>query len=119
MKIKPHSGSKEVFYKFKIEKIEGESNELYSHAMLPKDHFKQFPIFLVTTNTRNHQAIHEIDRSSPDHVLHGSGRSLQRLSDGITFHMTKNGTGNVRCYVYLLSNAQFNILNGRFHSLEC
>ncbi|XP_057290122.1 zinc finger protein 34-like [Hydractinia symbiolongicarpus] len=49
-------------------------------------------------------------RASPDHILHGSGRPLQRLSDGITLHITKKADGNFMAYVYLLQDAQLNIL---------
>lgn len=51
-------------------------------------------------------------RSTPDNNLHRSGRPLHRLSDGITLLITKKpvGTADIRCYVYILSDAHLNIL---------
>lgn len=44
-KRKPYSGINEVFHSPKIEKVaitvEGQPNELYSHAMLPINYFEQ------------------------------------------------------------------------------
>lgn len=76
---------------------EGESNELCSHSMLPKDHFKQIVnLFkshyskVTIGNFWNQNYALVVDfRSIPDDSLHSSGRPLQRLSDGITFHITK------------------------------
>ena len=58
-------------------------------------------------------------RSTPDNVLHGSGKRLQNASDGVTLQIDKkaDGTGNIKCYVYVLQHAQVNFQDGRFHSV--
>lgn len=129
--VKPYAGKNEVFYNPKFEKVsitvEGEPNELYSHAMVGKDHFEGVANLLgghdseVTIRQFFNERYAFIDfRASPDHTLHGSGRPLQRLSDGITLHMTKkaDGTGDFKCFIFLIMGAQLNILDGRFHSVE-
>ncbi|XP_057311106.1 uncharacterized protein LOC130648967 [Hydractinia symbiolongicarpus] len=131
-KVKAYSGANEVFYNPKIEKIsitvEGEPNELYTHAMLPKDHLEQIVNLFGSHDSKvigqfftERYALFVDFRASPDHSLHGSGRPLQRVSDGITLHMTKKAdgtTGDIKCYVFLLQDAQLNILDGCFHSVE-
>lgn len=108
--------------------MKGKPNKLYSHIMLPKDHFEQiFHLFGNQDSTvtigqfmSERYALFVDFRSSRNHMLHGSGRPIKRLSDGIPLHIVRkaDGMGNIRCYVYLLSDAQLNILGGRFHSLE-
>ncbi|XP_057300349.1 uncharacterized protein LOC130630607 [Hydractinia symbiolongicarpus] len=122
---KAYAGNNEKFYNPKITSIsttiEGSPNELFSHAMLPKDHMEQVAelfgshdsIVTIGQYLTERFALFLDFRSSSDHTLQGSGRLLQKLSDGITLHMTKkaDGTGDIRCYVYLLMDAQLNILD--------
>ena len=59
-------------------------------------------------------------RRGTDNVLHGSGTSLQNTSYGVTLHIEKAADGKVpiKCYVYLVQDAQLNIVNGRFQSVD-
>lgn len=77
--------------------VEGEPNELYSHHMLASDPFEQIVNLFGSNDSTvtigqlmtERYALFVDFRVKPDHMLHGSGRPLQGLSDGITLHITK------------------------------
>lgn len=110
--VKAYSGVNKVFYNPKMEKIsiifQGEPNELYSHAMVRKDRFEQLVNLFGShdSTVRLGQFMNEryalfVDlRDIHDNMLNGGGRPLQRLSDGITLHITKkaDGTEDIRFF---------------------
>ena len=55
-------------------------------------------------------------RSTDDEKLHGSGRRLENVNDGVSVSIAKEqeGEGTLDVYVYLVMDAQINIENGRF-----
>ena len=55
-------------------------------------------------------------RTSDDDRLHGSGRRLENINDGITLQITKSadGAGAIIAHVYLIMDAQLNIIGGRY-----
>ena len=60
-------------------------------------------------------------RPSTDSSLHGSGANLQNTSEGVTLEIHRvagTGTGKLNLHVFLFQDAQLNIENGRFHSIE-
>ena len=58
-------------------------------------------------------------RSISDNDLHGSGLKLINTKDGVnmTIKRATEGSGNVNCHIFILSDAQFNIVNGRAESI--
>ena len=60
-------------------------------------------------------------RPSVDHTLHGNGANLQNTSEGVTLEIHRvagSGNGKLNLHVFVFQDAQLNILNGRFHSIE-
>ena len=60
-------------------------------------------------------------QSSVDHTLHGNGANLQNTSEGVTLEIHRvagSGNGKLNLHVFVFQDAQLNILNGRFHSIE-
>ena len=58
-------------------------------------------------------------RTSYEDKLHGSGRRLENINDGITLQISKtaDGAGAITAHVYLIMDAQLNIIGGRFDQL--
>lgn len=56
-------------------------------------------------------------RSMKENYLHGSGMRLVNTKDGVqlTINRKASGSGEVKCHIFILSDAQFNIVN---HELE-
>lgn len=116
-KVKAYSEVNECFYNPKMEKIlnivKGEPNELYLHAILPKDHV--FNLFDNQDSTIDQFmsafcGLPFISRS----YAPAEQKTSQRLSNGITLYITRKADGatNIHCCVYLISDAQLNFLSG-------
>ena len=130
-KRKKYAYQSETFYNPQISKVnitvEGEPNQLYTHGLEPKDMYNKALNYFGT----EHSDV-DIDkflttdyclfidfRSTFDNILHGTGRRLKNTSDGVTLQIEKNadGTGPIKCYLYVLQDAQINFKEGRFHSV--
>lgn len=111
---KPYGGGNEKYYNPQIQKIEvtveGEPSQLYSHSLTPKDHLEGIVNLFGSHDSTvtlgqyltERYALFIDFRASPDGTLHGSGRSLVQLSDGISLVVNKKATastGSIRCYV--------------------
>ena len=61
-------------------------------------------------------------RSMADHSMHGSGTRLVNTKDGVQLEIERNasGSGNdkVRCHIYVISDAQMNILGRQLESVQ-
>ena len=60
-------------------------------------------------------------RPSTDPSQHGNGAYLQNNSEGVTLEIHRvagTGNGKLNLHVFVFQDAQLNILNGRFHSVE-
>ena len=60
-------------------------------------------------------------RPSTDDALHGNGANLQNTSEGVTLEIHRiagTGNGKLNLHVFIFHDAQLNILNGRFHSVD-
>jgi len=55
-------------------------------------------------------------RTTDDNTLHGSGRSIQNASEGITIQITKKQETDekLNIYLYIIQDAQINFEDGRF-----
>ena len=60
-------------------------------------------------------------RTSDDDKLHGCGRRLENINDGITPKITKSadGVGSITAHVYIFIDAQLNIVSGRYKEIIC
>ena len=52
-------------------------------------------------------------RSMASQEMHGSGTRLVNTTDGIQLEIDREGkgSGNVNCHVFIISDAQFNVMN--------
>lgn len=59
-------------------------------------------------------------RSMADHSMHGSGTRLVNTNDGVQLELERNasGSGNVNCHIYVISDAQMNILGRQLQSVQ-
>ena len=59
-------------------------------------------------------------RSSDDNASHGSGRKIGSHGGGIQIELTSgdDSEGQLKCFVYLVMDAQLQIKDGRFYSLQ-
>jgi hypothetical protein len=106
--------------------IEGAPNKLYASGM-KKQHTwgeicKLFPEPNVTQEeflTKTYALCFDL-RRSVDPSLHGNGTCLENTTDGLTLliERTAGGTGKLNLHIFLLQDAQLNITEGRFHSVE-
>ena len=59
-------------------------------------------------------------RSMADHYLHGSGLKLVNTKDGVQrgIERKKSGSGSVKCHIYIISDAQFEIQDKELKSVQ-
>jgi len=112
--------------------VEGIPNQLYAQGMLPYHHWEEIvkefareglkdaelPSTDISTYFQSRYALWLDFRSSDDRKLHGSGRRVENASEGVTLQLDKTAqaAGPLSCYVYLLTDAQLNISEGRLIS---
>ena len=58
-------------------------------------------------------------RSMKDGNMHGSGIRLVNTKDGVQLEIqrTRSGSGSVKCHIFILADAQFNILSNELESV--
>ena len=67
----------------------------------------------------NHYGLWLDLRTTEDNKLHGSGKALQNTKDGIQIALTKDGTkGPYKMYIFVVSDAQFNIQNCQIAAVQ-
>jgi len=54
-----------------------------------------------------------------DNTMHGSGTRLVNTKDGVHLKIERkaSGSGDVKCYVYTISDAQMNIMERQLQSV--
>jgi len=59
-------------------------------------------------------------RSVIDRTMHGSGRRLVNVTDGVQLELerTATGSGKLNCQVFVVSDAQFNILGNQLDGVQ-
>ena len=59
-------------------------------------------------------------RTINEDALHGAGRRIENASEGVTLQIEKSAesAGALNAYIYLIINAQLNIKDGAFHSIN-
>ena len=130
----------EKYYNPKIKKttitVEGKPNQLYAHGLYRYQHWDEINKYfgdavtehgihvakaLNLSNVKLHDFLTTkyalwLDlRSTDDNSLHGSGRRVENGSEGITIQLERAAEtpGELICYLYVISDAQLNIDNGR------
>ena len=117
--------------------VEGVPNELYAQNMEYRHqydeilkHFGEGRLKEAGTIQKNLQ-LHKANISSyytnkyalwldfetiDDNRLHGSGRHLENISEGIRLQITKKSgsTGKLSCYLYIFQDIQINISDAQF-----
>ena len=60
-------------------------------------------------------------RTTDDDRLHGSGLHIENATEGVTLQLTKasEGAGGLNIYLYIVTDAQLNLEDGRFVSAVC
>ena len=55
-----------------------------------------------------------------DHAMHGSGKRLVNTQDGIQRQLERdaNGSGNVNCHVFIISDSQMSIIGQQLESAQ-
>jgi hypothetical protein len=108
--------------------IEGIPNKLYASGM-KKQHTwsescKLFPEANLIQDeflTKTYALCFDL-RPSVDPGLHGNGTCLENTTNGLNLLIERtaasSGTGKFNLHVFLLQDAQLNITEGRFHSVE-
>ena len=53
-------------------------------------------------------------------ALHGTGRRIENISEGITLQIEKKAeiAGALKAYIYLIMDVQLNLKDGVFHSIN-
>ena len=59
-------------------------------------------------------------RSMVDQSMHGSGTHIVNSTDGVQLEIERKaeGSGDVKCHIFVISDSQFNIMDRQFDSLQ-
>lgn len=112
--------------------IDGYPDKIYSQGLEKEDMWREASRFFIK---EKHKPLHMnrtkfytkdkfgilIDlRSMASHEKHGSGTPLKDHKGGITLAIERDaeGSGTVICYIYLITDGQFNIKSNQLHSVQ-
>ncbi|KAL9955126.1 hypothetical protein ACROYT_G036412 [Oculina patagonica] len=111
--------------------VNGSPNMLYNNGIEGMDiwgEVKRF--FMKEKNKTQHMTLQKfytedkfgllIDlRSMADHSMHGSGTRLVNTKDGVQLELERkaSGSGNLNCHIYVISDAQMNIIGRQLDSV--
>ena len=112
--------------------VNGSPNRLYNNVLEGIDVWEEVKrFFLKAKNKTQHMNATKfytekkfglmIDlRSMADHSMHGSGTRLVNTKDGVQLELERkaSGSGNVDCHIYVISDAQMNILGRQLESVQ-
>ena len=59
-------------------------------------------------------------RTMADQSMHGSGKRIANSTDGVQLEIERKaeGSGDVKCHVFVISDSQFNIMDRQLESLQ-
>ena len=59
-------------------------------------------------------------RSMADQEIHGSGKRIVNSADGVQLEIERKaeGSGNVNCHVFVISDIQFNLMDRQLESVQ-
>ena len=93
--------------------INGSPNMVYNNGIESEDAWRQASRFLMK---QKHKPQHM--RSMASQEMHGSGTRLDNSTDGVQLEINRaTGKGPFNCHVFVISDAQFSILNRQLHSV--
>ena len=112
--------------------VEGMPNKVYSQGLMGRDlweeaarHFVQdenenSDMDVTRFHTENKFRLFVDLRSTEDTILHGAGLRLVNSKDGVQLEIRRasGGSGNLNCHVFVIADAQFNLLNGQLDSIQ-
>jgi len=137
--IEPHSAGARDSEKYVfphltkvLVRVNGKTNRLYDEGIVNTDSWEEASQFFVReenkTEHMNMKLFFARDRfglvidlhSMADRTMHGSGTRLVNSTDGVQLQLqrTATGSGKINCMVYVVSNAQLNILEYQLESVE-
>ncbi|KAL9953603.1 hypothetical protein ACROYT_G041046 [Oculina patagonica] len=111
--------------------VNGSPNMLYNNGIEGMDIWKEVKRFYMKEkNKTQHMTLQKfytedkfgllIDlRSMTDHSMHGSGKRLVNTKDGVQLELERKagGSGNLNCHIYVISDAQMNIMGRQLESV--
>ena len=108
--------------------VNGVPNKVYSQGMKTRDTWEEvLKRFGKKNSVMNAAAFYTRDgcalfidlRSMRDNNLHESGLKLVNMKEGVQFPISRkaSGAGNVKCHIFILSHAQFSIINRELESV--
>ena len=59
-------------------------------------------------------------RTFPDEQIHGGGFALDSISDGVKLEIRRKagGSGKVTCYIFIVSDALVEVMNGGLNDIK-
>ena len=108
--------------------VNGIPNKIYSQGMKTRDFWEEiFRRFGKENSSLNATDFYAGDRfalfidlrSMKENNLHGSGLRLVNTKEGVQLTIKRNtsGSGNAKCHIFILSDAQLNIVNKELESV--
>ena len=108
--------------------VNGIPNKIYSQGMKTRDFWEEiFRRFGRENSSLNATDFYAGDRfalfidlrSMKENNLHGSGLRLVNTKEGVQLTIKRNasGSGNAKCHIFILSDAQLNIVNKELESV--
>ena len=112
--------------------INGSPDKLYNNGIESRDAWTQVSRFFMKEKHKpQHMTLKKfyaedkfgllIDlRSMASQEIHGSGTRLVNTTDGVQLEIKRDGTGSgtVNCHVFIISDAQFNVLESQLESVQ-
>ncbi|KAL9958917.1 hypothetical protein ACROYT_G035994 [Oculina patagonica] len=110
--------------------VNGSPNMLYNNGIEGMDIWEEVKRFFMKEKKTQHMNLQKfytedkfgllIDlRSMADHAMHGSGTRLVNTKDGVQLELERktSGSGNLNCHIYVISDAQMNIIGRQLESV--
>ena len=130
------------FYNPKIQRVsvtvEGKPNQLCSQGMKSFEQYDEICKYFAEKKQRDNHVqkqlqLHNVNvgeyltgkyalwldfRTTDENSLHGTGRHIKNVSEGITLQIEKKAesAGALNAYIYLIMDAQLNVENGAYVS---
>ena len=112
--------------------INGSPNMLYNNGIEARDIWSEVSRFFMKEKHKpqhmNMQKFYTdnkfgllIDlRSMASQEIHGSGTRLVNTTDGVQLEIERknNGSGDVNCHVFIISDSQFNVMDKQLQSVQ-
>jgi len=112
--------------------INGSPNMLYNNGIEGKDMWEEAERFFVKeknkTDHMNFTKFYTDDKfglvidmlSMADQSMHGSGTRIVNSTDGVQLEIERKaeGSGNVNCHVFVVSDSQINIMDSQLESVQ-